>query len=1185
MRIIYDTIRKVGHTDNKLKTTDKHIFISTIFTMKNNNLFRKFLALFLTGTMLAGVGCKDYDDDIDDINKKIDDLNAKVELKADASALQTISDKLKDVDFSKFVTNAQLDTKLAGYVESSKLVDEVKKLGYKTEKEILDLIANNTLDQAAIDKLIEAQFTFANIWTKEVQAEVQKLIETEIGKIEGVTAADLATIKTEIIKAINDDKEVDGIRKAISNMVGSGFSQYMAEYIKDNQDIWAGQVGDAAIAAIDAAGSELKEKILGMISEDGTFLEQDDLTQTFAEYDKKITAIWSAIDDLAGRIQSIVFVPTEVGADYDVNFGGSYIADTKPANNIPLASSPKVKIAFRVAPAALAGTLAEQINEGEVKVSFIPEEVEEVKTRAAEAEAPVTYEGDVVAEDGKLIFTAVADEALYEELKEEGKTYAVALCLKQDAKKNEDGNGYKYVGFEIVSPYISTTGASADVKANFVLAKADEEDKLVEYTDAAVYPLVWNSTETIVLLSDYQLAYKDGEEILSLEDAAAKYLWDADVAEKLAFAYTHKTVAYSGNAGDFTNQTQLTIDPKDPTKSGDRNKQITVKNNAAKQSVDNVGDVFTVTDDLTITFDKKSIAWLSGIKSQVEITGDKAAELTEIDGVVNWEYATYAADNTYSFTVTVPADKAMDWEMFNELPASIDAEVAALPKDSKLVLDGQDVPAVTIAPVKMLNAESAQQLTVTVAKWLNGNGEVTFTAAPKVGSTETFVNISGKVTFNGLPAFPYEIKNEGAKVGDNYEISFEKVNETFFDKQYFADKAAVATFLKNLTLDYSGVTVAANDKVTPIVLPAEITLVDGATLKLAFDDANINWEKQPSYTYTVPTGTGKGSIVSDNKAFEIKLTGSYTLTNEIFSLKANDLYLKPGAAGKNPFIELNAGVKDNAVVLNAIDLKRAYDMTEEAKAAGATVKYTLVKDNDDYKTYESVYGKGDASKWPSISGSSMSWQNFILSSCTVKAELFDKNDKLCATEEFDVTLVDPINFDSWNFFQGGEVILPAAGETAATFNIVNKVLAMSTDGREPGEYKENNKPVTVVAVARDVLGNEIYTKNEDDYTLSTLATATNGYGFFYKNDENKDLYVEYGELKWATSPIVGVTFDNKTGVITAVASNESVAATTATIDVTYRYRFAYEPTTDDKGKVTGYEMKPFTKSIKISFKK
>lgn len=1163
-----------------------------------NNLFRKFLALFLTGTMLTGVGCKDYDDDIDDLKGQIDDLKGKIELKADASALQTITDKLKDVNFSNFVTQTQLNEKLAGYVESSKLAGIIEAYGYQKKADVEKLISDAALSTADINALIKAQFTLANIWTTDVQKKVSDLISDALGKLDtSVSDADIATIKAAIVKSINEDKGVGSIHEAISKMVGDGFAGYMENYIKGNTDKWNGQVSDAVIAAFDAPNSELKDKILGLIPEipegpdygetkNATYLKTNDLTTVFGEYDKKITAIWNTIDDLAGRIQSIVFVPTEVNPDYDVNFGGSYISDGTPKgeHNIALASSPKVKVAFRVAPAKLAGTLAQQITDGKVKASFIPEEV--IKTRAAEAEvAPVTYES-VAVEDGKLVFTAVANEALYKELEKSGKTYAVALCLQQEATDNEDGS--KSYGFEVVSPYITTTGGSKPVNDNFILAKRvgeGETEKLVAYKDAAVYPLVWNSTEAIVLLSDYQLAYKDGEEILSLEDAAAKYLWDADVAEKLAFAYTHKTVAYSGNAGDFTNQTQLTIDPKDPTKSGDRNKQITVKNNAAKQSVDNVGDVFTVTDDLTITFDKKSIAWLSDIKSQVEITGDKAAELTEIDGVVNWEYATYAADNTYSFTVTVPADKAMDWEMFNELPASIDAEVAALPKDSKLVLDGQDVPAVTIAPVKMLNAESAQQLTVTVAKWLNGNGEVTFTAAPKVGSTETFVNISGKVTFNGLPAFPYEIKNEGAKVGDNYEISFEKVNETFFDKQYFADKAAVATFLKNLTLDYSGVNVAGNDKVTPIVLPAEITLVDGATLKLAFDDANINWEKQPSYTYTVPTGTGKGSIVSDNKAFEIKLTGSYTLTNEIFSLKANDLYLKPGAAGKNPFIELNAGVKDNAVVLNAIDLKRAYDMTEEAKAAGATVKYTLVKDNDDYKTYESVYGKGDASKWPSISGSSMSWQNFILSSCTVKAELFDKNNKLCATEEFDVTLVDPIDFDSWNFFQGGEVILPAAGETAATFNIVNKVLAMSTDGREPGEYKENNKPVTVVAVARDVLGNEIYTKNEDDYTLSTLATATNGYGFFYKNDENKDLYVEYGELKWATSPIVGVTFDNKTGVITAVASNESVAATTATIDVTYRYRFAYEPTTDDKGKVTGYEMKPFTKSIKISFKK
>ena len=374
-----------------------------------HNFLKSILALLLVGVTLTYVGCKDYDDDINDLKGQIDDLKGKIELKADASALQAITDKLQNVDFSAFVTNAQLDTKLAGYVASSKLAEEVKKLGYKTEKEILDLIGNNTLDQAAIDKLIEAQFTLANIWTKEVQKEVQELIDTEIGKIE-------PDALYEIVKAINDDKEVDGIRKAISEMVGSGFSQYMAEYIAGNQAVWAGQVSDAAIAALDAANSELKAKIIGLIPDNGpdygttgnaAYLKANDLTTVFAEYDKKITAIWSAIDDLAGRIQSIVFVPTEVGADYDVNFGGSYIAGAKAADNIPLASSPKVKIAFRVAPAALAETLAGQIN----AVSFIPEEV---KTRAAEA-APVTYEGDVEAEEGKLIFTAVADEALYKE--------------------------------------------------------------------------------------------------------------------------------------------------------------------------------------------------------------------------------------------------------------------------------------------------------------------------------------------------------------------------------------------------------------------------------------------------------------------------------------------------------------------------------------------------------------------------------------------------------------------------------------------------------------------------------------------------------------------------------------------------------------------------------------------------
>lgn len=43
-----------------------------------HNLLRNFLALVLSGIMLAGVGCKNYDDDIDKINNRLDELYVTV---------------------------------------------------------------------------------------------------------------------------------------------------------------------------------------------------------------------------------------------------------------------------------------------------------------------------------------------------------------------------------------------------------------------------------------------------------------------------------------------------------------------------------------------------------------------------------------------------------------------------------------------------------------------------------------------------------------------------------------------------------------------------------------------------------------------------------------------------------------------------------------------------------------------------------------------------------------------------------------------------------------------------------------------------------------------------------------------------------------------------------------------------
>ena len=1185
MRIIYDTYRKEGHTDNKLITTYKHIFISTIFTMKNY-LFKKFLAVFLTGTMLAGVGCKDYDDDIDDLKGQIDDLKGKIELKADASALQTITDKLKNVDFTTFVTNAQLDTKLAGYVESSKLAEKMKDLGYKNETEILKLIGDNTLDQAAINKLIEAQFTLANIWTEKVQAEVQGLIDTEIGKIDtSVSEADLTTIKLAIIAAINDDKEVDGIREAISDMVGSGFKQYMADYISQNKALWAGQVGTAAVDAIDAANSALKNKILGLISDNAkgpdygktdnaAYLKENDLSTVFIEYNTKITAIWNAIDDLAGRIQSIVFVPTEAGADYDVNFGGSYIAADKAADTIPLASSPKVKIAFRITPTtpvALAETLAKQITDGKVAASFIPEEV---KTRAAEeAVVPVTYE-NVTAKDGKLIFTAVANEALYKKLAEKGETYAVALCLKQDAVPNEDGKeGYKSYGFEVVSPYISTTGASVNVKDNFVLAtsvKEGEKEKLVAYKDAAVYPLVWNSTETKNLLEDYVFAYQDGKELISLEIAAKKYLWDATVLETLKLAYEHTGAKYTDKGGSeiaLDKQTQLTIDPAKPTDKANSSKRISVKNNASKQSVENVGDKFEVTDKIFITNGSKSILLFSDVISQVEVTGDKAAELTNIDVTADWKYATYSNGNTYSFVVTVPADKAMDWEAFNHLPASIDATVAELPEDTKLILAAGKTPMVKIAPIEMASAESAQQFTVSVTNWLNGDGEATFTAKANVGTTETFVSISGKVTFKGLPAMSYTLatvdekdnKTTVAYENGEYVVTLNsKLNELLYNanKAYFAKAADVTEFLKKFTDNAGIVQAASKEDAKPIVLAATAGIVNGNAFEIRFDGEKVNWQTQAEYGYNVPSGKDKGSIFDAKKAFELKVNGAYTLKSTGYQLSANPNYLT-----SDNIFKVEGQVKDEAFILNEINLTNAFFKSEEAK--NANIKYTLKTKDDGF------------SGVPTISNDDkyiMTWNDCKLNSVVVTATLEDQDGKVLDSQDFTVKLKEPILFDNWNFFNGSKITVPAAGQTAATFNVVDKILAMDKDGKAP-VFDSKTSAWKNAPVAIDVLKNSLYAGSNGSYALTRVATETAGYG----------ITVEYGELKWTDAPIKGVTFEN--GLITVPAGNEVLIGTpTATIEVTFTYKYAWTATIKDK-KVTGYTPTPFKKTITVTFTK
>ena len=142
--------------------------------------------------MLAGVSCKDYYDDIDDLKGQINDLKGQVELKADASALKAVTDKLNGIDFSSFVTNSglqtELDKRLADYAKKSDLKDwltndEVLKLiqaqGYQTKADVQKLIDETTKNQLTADdvkKIFETMIASDETMGK-LQAEMQKIIQ------------------------------------------------------------------------------------------------------------------------------------------------------------------------------------------------------------------------------------------------------------------------------------------------------------------------------------------------------------------------------------------------------------------------------------------------------------------------------------------------------------------------------------------------------------------------------------------------------------------------------------------------------------------------------------------------------------------------------------------------------------------------------------------------------------------------------------------------------------------------------------------------------------------------------------------------------------------------------------------------------------------------------------------------
>lgn len=223
-------------------------------------IFKNLLALFVTGTMLAGVGCKDYDDDINKINDRLDELTTGkiADIESQISSMQTTIQNLQaletrikaledaqvtDADLQKlqdaidaieasYVTKDYLTTTLGSYATTQYVGEAIKA--------VTDALGSFTTDeaiQAAIDAAKQAAITAAGDACK-------------------------AAFQTSFDAALAGALEEGGAVYTAFQDYDKKIKEYLTNAI-ENED---GFINEAIAKQIDAAVADMMEKLSGRLT-------------------------------------------------------------------------------------------------------------------------------------------------------------------------------------------------------------------------------------------------------------------------------------------------------------------------------------------------------------------------------------------------------------------------------------------------------------------------------------------------------------------------------------------------------------------------------------------------------------------------------------------------------------------------------------------------------------------------------------------------------------------------------------------------------------------------------------------------------------------------------------------------------------------------------------------------------
>lgn len=945
-----------------------------------HNLLRNFLALVLSGIMLAGVGCKNYDDDIDKINNRLDelyvtvaDLDEQIEsvrnaipsldalneevaalrseldgVKTDVASIDQKLEAIGDVQAKLNELSQELKDYVDGAIQSSEetLRNELATKGAVSELEAL--IEGIQEDYKAEleeinNKLTALEGTVGELPAVDFSGDIQEL-KDRLTALEGSAAdaealADL-TGRVEALEGIKVLTESDVntlIESQISEMLdgepwlGDSLNEAIAAYLTNNGYITNAALNDYAtynetlaklIAEMKTGQSEYADALIAFIQANQTqMIDANELQILVDGNQKKMSELMNEFSDrlfaLENRIQSLVYVPSSL---------------TETSNLIPVTPAPYIdfgkdgkeylgnqtlEMTFRVSPASLAKKIAE---EKEATVSIITRKV----SMSSTGTPAFTVESVTASEQNEGEFTVKATTD-YKFGSKNDETLAIALNVKiAGVTTGSEGEQTTHTGIDYTTSFLGLkyTGNGACINDALRIVKVDDEGKLVAGLSNGLYSssLKYNDYSVVNFLEGFDVYYYDGKKYMPLSE-----MWEGVLVSSRS-AFDKKATINSANEENEKSYKVMAASV-----------QIN-EANLPTPDTNLIGDVITSSKvTFTVALGKKSLE-IGEAQHKVTVVSN-GVETSVPQTAIAWNH-TKALSKIYTgnpvdLETNVSVDHYKEMKTWDDLENDnyylaydIDGFNGFMTENKWIVYvadkNTNNIVANAYVALNLTSTPTAendvQRITPTFYGMTFAEGGEYIAYAKFVHSDKTTTTITIPVTASGAPEISYEISKEVMYVGTPTYTVVENFAEALWNDNYKEAFGSKEDFLA-------------------VVAAMTATTGDNeATLAVAGNDITVTFPAEYEFKTYYSTLT-----LADKSGLEIVIPAEIKLNEASAELTPNPLFVTNGRV--NAIAEFNADGSRYDVVAQPLGNAYTYQVGEGEQALpGVKVVYEINKE-------------------------------------------------------------------------------------------------------------------------------------------------------------------------------------------------------------------------------------------------